>query len=179
MRVRHGEPDSSVAAGTATVNEFTPPANARYIRFQTFQADSSSPIHDLDMFVYRFNPDPTVNAYQLIATSGGPDANEVVNTTSTGSLTAGAKFKVYILGCGVDAGGGDFTLFAWAITTTPSHGFKTTPADQSVTVGQVIPETFSWQGLPSGNRYLGRVSYVDPATTTPAMPSTIIAVSTR
>ena len=52
--------------------------------------------------------------YVLVATSGGPDQNEVVNSTSAGSLTTGAQFKVYVHGCSVDAGGADVTLFAWA-----------------------------------------------------------------
>src|SRR3712207_8549603 len=45
----------------------------------------------LDMFVYRAAPGSS--AYALIATSGGPDTNEVVNTTSAGSLTTGAQFR--------------------------------------------------------------------------------------
>jgi hypothetical protein len=168
-------PDASVANGTATLSEFTTPADAKYIRFQTFQSDSSSTVHDLDMFVYR--QDVGTAPYVLRVTSGGPDANEVAVTTSVGSLAAGAKFKVYILGCGVDAGGGDFTLFAWALTGTPSNAFATKPAATSaVTIGQVLPETFSWSGLPAGNRYLGRVQYGNPGT---LIGTTMLAVSTR
>ncbi len=176
------DPDAMVTAGTATVNSFTTPASpatTNYIRFQTFQADASASAHDLDMFVYRFNPDPAVNAWQLILTSGGPDANEVANTTSAASLTPGAQFKVYVHGCGVDAGGGDFTLFAWAVTNPASNPFTTVPSPQAVTIGQTIPTTLGWSGLPAGNRYLGRVQYVDPAVPTAVMASTVIGVSTR
>ena len=94
------KPDDAVAKGTATVDSFTTPADARMIRFQTFQSDASSTVHDLDMFVYRAAPGS--DAYSLVLSSGGPDANEVTTSTSAGSLTAGAKFKVYVLGCGVE-----------------------------------------------------------------------------
>jgi Subtilase family/Fibronectin type-III domain/PA domain/Peptidase inhibitor I9 len=167
------KPDDAVAKGTATLSEFTTPADARLIRFQTFQSDSTSTVHDLDMFVYRAAPGSST--YALIATSGGPDANEVVTSTSTGSLTEGATFKVYILGCGVDGSGG-FTLFAWALTGTPSNAFTQAPTATAVSVGQTVPLTFGWQNLPTGNRYLGRVQYKNPST---VIGQTIIGVSTR
>jgi len=133
------------------------------------------------MFVYRAAPGST--SYALIAASGGPDANEVVNTTSAGSLTAGAQFKVYVHGCGVGPGPGTFTLFAWAVRTPASHPFTTVPTSPTpVTIGQVVPTTFGWTNLPAGNRYLGRVQYRDEAVVAPASPvmaSTVIAVSTR
>ncbi len=55
--------------------------------------------------------------------------------------------------------------------------FLCTP--QAVTIGQTIPTTFGWSGLPAGNRYLGRVQYVDAAAPSTAMASTVIGVSTR
>jgi hypothetical protein len=168
-------PDVSVTNGTATLSEFTTPASgSSYVRFQTYQADSSATVHDLDMFVYRFSP--TAGVYQLVGTSGGPDASEFFASTSAGSRAPNAKFKVYILGCGVDAPSGTFTLFAWALTNTPSNAFATAPpASSTVTVGQILPETFSWSGLTAGTRYLGRVSYSDSAPLT----TTLLGVSTR
>ena len=103
-----------------------------------------------------------------------------MNSTSAGSLTAGAKFKVYVHGCSVDAGGADVTLFAWALTNPADQSVQlAVPAAQAVTIGQVVPGTLSWTGLPAGNRYLGRVLYVDPAVPTVAMAATTVAVSTR
>jgi len=170
--MNEANPDENVANGTATVSTFTTPAGASFIRFQTFQADTSAAGHDLDMFVYRAAPGSST--YTEIAVSGGPDANEVVSSTSAGSLTPGAQFKVYLLGCNVDAGGTDFTLFAWALTGTPSDPFTAVPSGQSVTTGQIVPNTYSWSGLAAGNRYLGRTVYAAPAT-----GSTQIEVSTR
>jgi len=167
------KPDASVAAGTATVDSFTTPANARFIRFQTFQSDSSASVHDLDMFVYRAAPGS--DAYALVLSSGGPDANEVTSSNSTGSLAAGAKFKVYVHGCGVDAGGGSFTLFGWALTTTPSDVWTTPAATTPVTVGQTLDESYAWN-LPAGNRYLARVTYDDGAS---AIAATNVELSTR
>jgi hypothetical protein len=171
-------PDAAVAAGTASVSEFVTPTNARMMRFQTFQSDASSSVHDLDMFVYRATP-AAGSPYVEVLVSGGPDANEVATSTSSGSLAAGAKFKVYVFGCGVDAGGGSFTLFAWGLSTTPSNAFTAIPADQAVTVGQGIDTTFGWTSLAAGNRYLGRVQYVDTAAPAAAMATSVLEVSTR
>jgi hypothetical protein len=170
-------PDAMVTAGYATVSTFTTPAAANFLRFQTFASDAGAAAHDLDMFVYRAAPGSS--SYALIATSGGPDQNEVVNTNSAGSVTAGAQFKVYVHGCSVDAGGADVTLFAWALTNPATNPFSAVPAAQAVTIGQVVPGTLSWAGLPAGNRYLGRVVYVDPGPPATGMAATTVAVSTR
>jgi hypothetical protein len=167
-------PDSMVSAGKANVSTFTTPAGASYVRFQTFQSDASASAHDLDMFVYRAAPGSS--SYALVATSGGPDANEIVNSTSTGGLTAGAQWKVYVHGCNVDTGGGSYTLFMWGLTGTPSNAFSSTPSNHAVTIGQVDPTTFGWSGLPAGNRYFGRVVYSDGSIN---MAATQLEVSTR
>ena len=56
-------------------------------RMPTGEAVSSA-THDLDVFVYRAPPGSST--FTLVLTSGGPDSNEVTNSTSAGSLTAGA-----------------------------------------------------------------------------------------
>ena len=66
--------------------------------------------HDLDMFVYRAPPGSA--AYVLVGVSGGPNANEIFSSTSAGSLTPGAQFKVYIHGCNVDPAGGSWYVEA-------------------------------------------------------------------
>jgi hypothetical protein len=168
-------PDAMVAAGKATMNAFTMPAGASIVRFQTFQSDATPSIRDLDMFVYRAAP-PAGSPYLLVTGSGGPNASEIVTSTSAASLTPGVKFKVYMHGCDVDPAGGDFTLFAWALTSPSSNPFTTVPATQAVTIGQSVPVTFSWTGLPAGNRYFGRVVYNDGAV---GIGATQIEVSTR
>ena len=85
-------PDAMVAAGYATVTTFVTPPGASYIRFQTFASDAGAAAHDLDMFAYRATPAAGA-PFVLVATSGGPDQNEVVNSTSAGGLTAGAKWQ--------------------------------------------------------------------------------------
>jgi hypothetical protein len=173
------DPDSNVAANKATVSSFVTPAGASMIRFQTFQSDASASAHDLDMFVYRAPPGSST--YALVATSGGGDSNEVVTSTSSGSLAAGAQFKVYIHACGVDAPGGTFTLFAWALTGTASNAFTTAPTTKAVTIGETVPTTLGWTALPAGNRYLGRVTYTATPTGGSATSAgqTIVGVSTR
>jgi hypothetical protein len=169
-------PDAMVAAGVASVSTFTTPPDASLIRFQTFQSDASASLKDVDMYVYRAPPGGTT--FAPIGASGNSDANEVVTSTTTGSLAAGAQFRVYLHGCKVDPGGGTFTLFGWALTGSPSNGFSTVPTPQAVSIGQSIPTAFGWDGLPAGNRYLGRVQYFDPLVTA-AMGTTVIEVSTR
>ena len=170
-------PDSNVTAGHATVSLFSTPASgANLVRFQTFQSDAAAAAPDVDMFVYREAPAGS-GTYALIGASGGPDANEVVTSTSGKSSAAGAKFRVYIHGCDITAAtGADVTLFAWALSPTSSNPFTAAPATQTVSIGQIVPATFSWAGLPAGNRYLGRVVYSDGTTT---MGNTVMAVSTR
>jgi hypothetical protein len=172
-------PDAMVAATKANVSSFTTPANANYVRFQTFAADASASAHDLDMFVYRAPPAPAAETYSLIASSGGPDANEFVGSTSTLLTTPGTRLKVYIHACNVDAPGGSYVLNSWALTSPSSHPFTTVPASRTVAVGDVIPTTFGWTGLPAGNRYLGRVQTVDPTAPTVAMSTTLVFVNTR
>ena len=70
-------------------------------------------------------------------------------------------------------------LNSWALTAPASNPFTTFPASQAVSVGQVIPTTFGWTGLPAGNRYLGRVQTVDPLAPTVAMSTTLVFVNTR
>jgi len=167
-------PDAMVAANKANVSTFTTPADASYVRIQTFQSDATASAHDLDMFVYRAPPGSST--FALVATSGGPDANEIVNSTSVGGLTAGAQWKVYIHGCNVDPAGGSYTVFMWGLTGTASNPFTATPTAHAVTIGQIDHNTFSWSGLPAGNRYFGRVVYSDGTTN---MAATQIEVSTR
>ena len=173
-------PDAMVAAGYATVTTFVDAAQApatsasRRSRLTRARRRTTSTCSS-----YRATPAAGA-PYVLVATSGGPDQNEVVNTNSAGSLAAGAQFKVYVHGCSVDAGGADVTLFAWASHRRPaSNPFSGSPGAQAVTIGQVVPGTLSWAGLPAGNRYLGRVIYVDPGPPAAAMAATTVAVSTR
>ncbi len=83
---------------------------------------------------------------------------------------------MYVHGCGVDAGGGSFTLFGWAVTTTPSNVWTTPPATTPVSIGQTLDENFSWSNLPAGNRFLARVTYADGAV---GIIATNIEISTR
>jgi len=170
-------PDAMVAAGKANVSTFTTPANVNYVRFQTFAADASASAHDLDMFLYRAAPGSST--FSLLATSGGPDANEFIASTSTLLTTAGTQFKVYVHACGVDAPGGSYVLNTWAMTTPSSNPFTAFPGTTPVTVGQVVPATFSWAGLAPGNRYLGRVQAFDSAIPGTQLAQTLVVVNTR
>ena len=141
-------PDAMVAAGKANLSTFTTPAGANYVRFQTFASDASASAHDLDMFAYRAAPGSS--SFALVATSGGPDQNEVINSTSAGGLTAGAQWKIYVHACNVDAPGGNYSLFAWGLTTASSNPFTTVPPNRTVVAGDSISTTFGLDGPPGG-----------------------------
>ena len=86
---------------------------------------------------------------------------------------------MYVHACGVDAPGGTYVLNTWAMTSPSSHPFTAFPGTTPVTVGQVVPATFSWANLLPGNRYLGRVQTVDTAIPTTELAQTLIYVNTR
>ncbi len=86
---------------------------------------------------------------------------------------------MYIHACGVDAPGGSYVLNSWAHDVALEQPVHDVPGLPAVSVGDVIPTTFSWTGLPAGNRYLGRVLTVDPAAPTVAMSQTLVFVNTR
>ena len=80
----------------------------------------------------------------------------------------------------MDAPGGSYVLNSWALTVALEQPVHDRPGLlRPCPVGQVIPTTFGWTGLPAGNRYLGRVQTVDPAVPTVAMSTTLVFVNTR
>ena len=81
---------------------------------------------------------------------------------------------MYILGCGVD-GSGTHAIRRWGLADTHEQRVHRRPDSRRVTVGQTVPVTFGWSGLPTGNRYLVRAQYTNPA----VIGQTIIGVSTR
>ena len=147
------------------------------------------------MFAYRATPAAGA-PYVLVATSGGPDQNEVVNSTSVGGLTAGAKWRVYVHGCSVAGSSrpiacASLPISASNISPRPAKAasYHTTASDtvapssspraQGGTRTKLSTATASAAGLPAGNRYLGRVIYVDPGPPATGMAATTVAVSTR
>ena len=168
-----------VAAGYATVTTFVTPPGASYIRFQTFASDAGAAAHDLDMFAYRATPAAGA-PFVLAATSGGPDQNEVVNSTS--ARRSDCRREVEGVRPRLLGRRRRRRRHALRVGVSPrpaSNPFSAVPAAQAVTIGQVVPGTLSWAGLPAGNRYLGRVIYVDPGPPATGMAATTVAVSTR
>jgi hypothetical protein len=80
-----------VAAGKANVSSFVTPANANYVRFQTFAADASASAHDLDMFVYRARRLRPRRRTRCSRRAVGRTWNEFVGSTSTLLTTAGTR----------------------------------------------------------------------------------------
>ena len=170
-------PDAMVAAGKANVSTFTTPANTNYVRFQTFAADASASAHDLDMFVYRAAPG--VEHVRAARDERWAGRERVRGSTSTLLTTAGHAVQGVHPRLQRGRTGRELRaqlVGAHLALEQPVHDRSGLPDGR---VGDVIPTTFGWTGLPAGNRYLGRVQTVDPAAPTVAMSTTLVFVNTR
>ena len=150
----------SVALGGAVDFPITLPAGLSYARFSLFDADVSQ-ASDIDLEVY--NPAGT-----LVGASGGATSAEEVNLLNP----AAGTYRVRAVGFAVPVGSANFTLFSWALGTTPA-GNMTVTAPASAVIGQTGAIGISTSGLAAGTRYLGSVVYGGA----PGMPSpTIIRI---
>ena len=172
-------PDANVAAGKANVSTFVTPANANYVRFQTFAADASASAHDLDMFVYRA-PSPGVEHVRASRDQRGAGRERVRRhdrpvLTSPRAPVQGVHPRLRRGRTGRELRA---ELVGDDVALEQPVQRRSRPL-RPVTVGQVIPTTFGWTNLPAGNRYLGRVQTVDPLAPTVAMSTTLVFVNTR
>ena len=150
----------SVALGGAVDFPITLPAGLSYARFSLFDADVSQ-ASDIDLEVY--NPAGT-----LVGASGGATSAEEVNLLNP----AAGTYTVRAVGFAVPVGSANFTLFSWALGTTPA-GNMTVTAPANAVIGQTGAIGISTSGLAAGTRYLGSVVYGGAA----GMPSpTIIRI---
>jgi hypothetical protein len=133
------------AAAKVTV---TNPAGTKVSQFATFDSDYPAGT-DIDLYVYRNGT--------LVGVGGGGSAEETV------TLAGGGTFDVYVVQFAL--GGGlaeqDAHLRSYAVPATNAGNVSVTPASRSVSVGQQVTFTLSWNGLAAGTRYLGLVEYSD------------------
>ena len=138
-----------------TVHPFAVPAGTKYARFATFDTDVDG-AHDLDMYVYRVNPDSTLT---LVGFSAGGTAEEQVSIVNP----LAATYRVYIHGWQTAGGGiANYTLSSWQVPGTATSLSVTAPS--IATTGGTGTIIASWTGLTPATRYLGLVTYHDATT---------------
>jgi hypothetical protein len=158
---------SNVIQGGATqcVNT-TIPAGAELARFQLFNADTQGgATTDTDLDVFN-GPNGTGTR---VGSSGGSTSDEVV----TLKRPAAGQYSACISGFSVPAGGAAYTLSSWIVG--PAAGVQTLKAGgpTSVYAASSASIVLGWN-VPAGVRYLGNVTYTDPASA--SLGTTIVFV---
>ncbi|HQR48912.1 MAG TPA: S8 family peptidase [Steroidobacteraceae bacterium] len=125
------------------------PAGTTYARFSLFDTDVS-PASDLDLRVFRINPDNTLT--QVGGSGGGTSAEEVnlLNPTA-------ANYYMVVDGYAT-ANPSSFTAYAWALGGADA-GNMTVTAPAAAALGATGNIGLSFTGLTPGVKYLGSVAY--------------------
>lgn len=160
---------STVAQNARRCLNTTIPAGAQVARFQLFDEDTqqggTTPT-DLDLDVFN-GPNGTGTN---VGSSGGPTAAEVVTLKAPSAGT----YSACVTGFATPGGAGaSFTLSTWVVG--PASGVQTLKAGgpSSVYASGSASIALGWN-VPAGVRYLGNVTYTDPASA--SLGSTIVYV---
>jgi subtilisin family serine protease len=143
------------------LKEITVPAGTTLFRVGIDESAITPSGTDLDVFVYV--------GTTLVAQAADGDSNEMVTITPP---AGGATYKVYVHGFDTVAASADFTLFDWQVQPV-NAGNIVLPAPMAVTTGGSVTINLSFSGLDDTKWYLGRVLYMNGATT---VGSTIVNV---
>jgi hypothetical protein len=156
--------DNFVKDGPGTTkHDISIPAGTTLARFSLFD-DAVDGNDDLDLYVYNPSGD-------LVGSSGGGTAQEEVNLTNP----AAGTYSVYVHGFATDGPDSNYTLFSWALGSSPASPVNlTATGPTTATIGGTGTVTLDWSGLTAGNRYLGAVDYTNGAST---IGTTIVRVN--
>lgn len=157
---------NTVQAGQTQCVDVVVPAGAQVARFQLFNADTQGgSATDLDLNVFSGSG----GTGSLVGSSGGSTSDEIVTLRSP----AAHVYSACVTGYTTPAGGAQYTLSTWVVG--PAVGAQTmrVSGPASVYAGGSASIALGWS-VPAGVRYLGNVSYTDPASAT--LGSTIVFV---
>lgn len=156
---------STVRTNQSQCFNTTVPAGAQVARFQLFDSETQGTGTDLDLEVYN-GPGGTG---ALVGSSGSSTSEEIVTLKNP---TAGT-YSACVIGYSTPAAGAAYTLSSWVVG--PATGTQTLRASgpSSVYAGGTASIGLGWN-VPVGARYLGNVTYADPASN--ALGSTIVFV---
>ena len=147
------------------------PAGTTYTRFSLFD-DFTDGADDLDMYVYRIDPDGSDEGTDpdlvLVGSSGSGTSAEEVNLINP----AAATYKVFVHGWETDGPDANYTLFAWTLGSTAAGNLTATPSTTTATTGATANVVLAWTGLDATKKYLGAVDYSGST----GMPTTIVRI---
>ncbi len=143
---------------------FTVTAGTRVTRVSTFGDDVNAA--DIDLIVYRLNPDRTITA---VGSSGNEGSTEEVTLRD---LAPGR----YVFAVDNFSGEEDVIVpvHVWNLNDTAAGNLTVTPATASVTQGQTVNLAATWTGLDATKRYLGQVNFLEG---TNVAASTLVTVN--
>ena len=145
------DPDNSFVPfgpGT-TLHLISVPSNTAYARFSLFD-DYTDGEDDLDLYVYDPNGD-------FAGGSGSGTSAEEVNVV----LPDAGVYYVFVHGWQTDGPDSNYTLFDWAVPSTPGGSLRLDDAPASAVLGETGTIEVGWTGLETGKKYLGAVSHSD------------------
>ena len=157
--------DPAVATGTY-VKEIAVPAGTTLLRGATFDSDTDGNPDDLDLYLYRVNPDSTMT---LVATSLGATSNEVVTLRNP---VAPRTYKLFVHAFETEGPDVNFTLFSWVLGTADA-GNMTVNGPFAATIGSSHTVDLTTSGLTAGTRYLGQVTYTGSVTGSIGTPTIV------
>ena len=144
---------NSITDGAKQCYDFSVSAGAQIARLQLFDADTSH-LADLDLDVFNGPGGTGAN----IGSSGGGTSEEVVTLSAPAAGTYSACVT------GVATGGGvNYTLSSWVVGPPVGPQTLKASAPANVYAGGTASIGLGWS-VPAGQRYLGNLTFTDPAT---------------
>lgn len=142
---------SSVEGGALAVHVIEIPAATSFARFALFDPDvgSGDGSDDLDLYVFG----PASAGSPLVASSGGPTANEQVDISSPSP----GVYEVYVLNFSLESV--PYRLFNFNLQGNAGNTLLEAPA--SASFGHTGNLNLEWRALNSGTRALGIISHSD------------------
>jgi len=126
------------------------PSGTEYLRISLFD-DYTDGADDLDLYVFD-------SGFGFVGGSGTATSAEEVNVVAPGDTL----YLVAVHGWETDGADANYTLFNWALGAADA-GNMTVTAPTAAVLGGTDSVTVGWNGLTTGDKYLGSVTYHDVA----------------
>jgi hypothetical protein len=148
---------TALATGVGVTQEIVVvPDGTALTRISLFD-DYTDGADDLDLYV--FGPDTA--GYPFVGGSGSGTSAEEVNLL----FPEPGVYLAVVHGWQTDGPDANYTLFDWSVSATPADGSNVSDlsltAPTAAAIGSGGTVTASWDGLTTGTKYLGAVSYTD------------------
>jgi subtilisin family serine protease len=160
-----GNPNLSGTDPGTDLFPVTVPAGSQLFATRISNVDGGDPNTDLDLFVYRQNPN---GSFSLVGASAGGTALEHVELTFP---TAG-NYLIAVVGFTTADPDSVYDLTHWVatdptadnLTPPPPAGMSVTGDPVNAAIGQTVPLTLNWAGVDAPGTYMGVITYHNGAT---------------